>query len=58
MDELEFNGHLVTMIVDCEKGSWSMMEEFMIATGCEVACDQCRFGGERAGCHGACVQLA
>ena len=35
-----------------------MMVEFMVAPGCEVACDQCRFGGERAGCQGACVQLA
>ena len=32
--------------------------ELMIATGCEVACDQCRFSGERAGCQGACVELA
>ena len=23
-----------------------------------VACDQCRFGDEQAGCHGACDQLA
>ena len=35
-----------------------MLVELMIATGCEVACDQCSFGGERAGCQGACVQLA
>ena len=35
-----------------------MLVEVMIATGCEVACDQCSFGGERAGCQGACVQLA
>ena len=35
-----------------------MLVKLMIATGCEVACDQCRFGGERVGCQGACVQLA
>ncbi len=35
-----------------------MLVKLMIATGCEVACDQCGFGGERAGCQGACVQLA
>ena len=32
--------------------------ELMIATGCEVARDWCRFSGKRAGCQGACVQLA
>ena len=35
-----------------------MLVGVKVATGCEVACDQCGFGGERAGCHGACVQLA
>ena len=35
-----------------------MLMELTIATGCEVARDQCRFSGKRAGCQGACVQLA
>ena len=35
-----------------------MLVNLMVAPGCEVACDQCRFGSEQAGCLGACVHLA
>ena len=32
--------------------------DLLIAAGCDVACDQCKFGDERTGCREACVQLA